>query len=120
MANRTHFALRLALATAEKLYYLPFWAHSPQRLKVLVQGRSPPASENDIHPLLSFPYKGLVERYGYRGDHRPGDCFLRVCFCFSPLVASSSALEKEEEIREWGRWMLAKGARTRLDGRVEI
>lgn len=40
MANRTCFALRLALATTEKLYYLPFWAHSLKRLKVLVQCRS--------------------------------------------------------------------------------
>lgn len=44
MANRTHFALRLALAAAARLYCLPFWTYSPQRLKVLVKGRSPLAS----------------------------------------------------------------------------
>lgn len=54
------------------------------------------------------------------GETRGLETVSSVCFCFSPLVASSSALEKEKEIREWGRWMLAKGARTRLDGRVEI
>lgn len=40
MVNGKGFALRLALATTEKLYYLPFWAHSLQRLKVLVQCKS--------------------------------------------------------------------------------
>lgn len=54
------------------------------------------------------------------GETRGLETASSVCFCFSSLVASSSALEKEEEIREWGGWMLAKGARTRLDGRVEI
>lgn len=51
VANGTK-ALRLVLAAAEKLYYLPFWAHLLKRLKVLVQGRSPPAPEDNIHSLL--------------------------------------------------------------------
>lgn len=69
VANGTK-ALRLVLAAAEKLYYLPFWAHLLKRLKVLVQGRSPLAPEDNIHSLLSFPL-----HFCWR-DRRPAILFL--------------------------------------------
>lgn len=118
MAKRTCFALRLALATTEKLYYLPFWAHSLKRLKVLVQCRS-------LLPLrtIFILFHHSTTRAQWRNTSAGEitgllDCFFYMCCCLSFVHVPSQPWEERGDKR-MGQVNVGKMCKDRPNGRGE-